>query len=364
MLDTVYARRRGGARREPKGRSALKQVASLPCPQRTIRVLSPDDFAEWDRFVASVPEGAIYHSTTWLAPVCAAAGDALTILGCFEGDRLVGGIPFQTRRKGFFSLCRRAYATPYGGMLVAEGVRTDAVARELARLLERRYSHVCLTFSPFARFAAPPGPGWRRSVSHTYLHDIRDPGAFWDRAASEVRNRIRKAGKAGIRVRVNAAPGPFHAMYRDMFARMGKRIPIEADAFSRLIARLTETGAGRTYTAEMPGGAAAAACLVLCDRHRAYYSLAASEESLKRTGAPSLLIWYMVNDLSGVVPAFDFGGANVAAVAQFKSKFRGELVAYPEYSHYRSAIEWAAITGRERLHRLQEGRRAPGVSLP
>jgi hypothetical protein len=74
---------------------------------------------------------------------------------------------------------------------------------------------------------------------------------------------------------------------------------------------------------------------------------------LRKNGAPSLLLWEALKTYEGKLPEFDFGGANVDAVTQFKSKFRGNRVTYSELSVYRSRVERVALESFARFKRFR-----------
>jgi CelD/BcsL family acetyltransferase involved in cellulose biosynthesis len=292
------------------------------------------DYGRWDRLVAGAHVGTVYHTAQWLTTVSQAVGDTPHLLGIFDGGELVGGIPLQLRARGPCRILRRAYATPYSGLLCHEGMSGGDQARAEAALSEllRRYSCATITSSPFL----PPtnvAPLHGRRLA-TYLLKTRSPGGLWRTFASELRNRIRKAESAGVTVSVEPHCDPFFAMFSGLFAAKGAVVPFSPGRFSAFLAAVAQGNMGRLYVARMPSGVVCAAALILEDAHRAYYSLAASDLILRKNGCASLLVWQVLQDCGGRVPEFDFGGANVPAVAEFKRKFRGTLRGYHEHDTY------------------------------
>lgn len=322
----------------------------------TIRKLETAEFSEWNALVESARAGTVYHDARWLVPVSEAAGDTLAIYGLFDDGALVGGIPTQVRKRGPLSLARRAFATPYAGLLVRDDLPAalhDAL-RNALDAFSSRFSRTTLTFSPYL---SDPSivPSWPRSEQATYLLNFSSIGGLWRSLASEVRNRIRKAEKMGIAATEEFDPAGFFNLFRDLFAQKGHDVPLCESRFAQFVQRLEEHAIARKFMAVTREGEACAACLILHDRHRAYYSLAASHPQLRATGAPSLLVWEVLRSYEGQLRQFDFGGANVPTVAQFKSKFRGRRVTYPEVSRYRSLPEKMLIG----LHaRFRERRKA------
>jgi lipid II:glycine glycyltransferase (peptidoglycan interpeptide bridge formation enzyme) len=212
----------------------------------------------------------------------------------------------------------------------------------------RRFSHVTLTGSPYSNVHVLSDT-WSSSERHTYLLSIGDLRGLWRSLASEVRNRIRKAERMGVTVRPFSGRPDFHTQFRGVFGQKGGSVPFTEGSFTRFVQQVEELGIGQVYEARAGSGELCAACLIVYDRRRAYYSLAASDEQLRKTGAASLLVWHVLQELSSKAGEFDFGGANVPEVARFKKKFRGRLVSYLEFDHFRSWPERLVLQARERF---------------
>ena len=303
-----------------------------------VRPLEKSEYEAWDNLVRDSPDGTVCHDTRWLNAICDAVGDRLVVFGFFAENTLVAGVPLQIRRKGPFSLARRAYATPYSGVVrhpSAAGLPSASLATAVEQVAGV-FSKTVLTFSPYASDFVLPHT-WRQETRATFLLDITDPKKTWDRFAFEVRNRIRKARKCGVTVESPANGRDFYSLYYGTFHSQGKTVPLASESFERLLVALDASALSKSYLARMPDGRPAAACLCLYDDRRVYYSLAGSDRDLRKTGAPSLIVWRIIEDFADQVPEYDFGGANIPAVTQFKSKFRGRLVSYPEACIYRNA---------------------------
>ncbi len=309
-------------------------------PSLRLALLPPGLHADWDELVATSRGGTVYHGTPWLEAISKAVGDEFVVYGIYSGEDLIGGIATQDRRRGPLALARRPFATPYTGIVWRDDVdKPDSTG--IARLLadfSGRYAHTTVTQSPFGSPLAPPRR-WENVERATYLVEIGSSEQLWRSMASEVRNRIRNAEKRGIAVVQHFDPGHFYKLFTDLFAHQGANVPLNERRFSQLINDVVQRKIGSPFLAIADDGTPCAACLLLHDRHRVYYSLAASHLELRKSGAPSLLLWEALKTYEGKLHEFDFGGANIAAVTQFKSKFRGRRVTYSEFSFYRSRIE-------------------------
>lgn len=300
--------------------------------------------SDWEELVAASNQGTVYHGAPWLEAVARLSADKVALYGAFREGKLVAGVPLLTRRRGVLEFAQRAFATPYGNVMVHPGLDAALFPNLLAaaQRLARRFSLTTLTASPFAE-PIESRLGWQAIPRATFLLRSSSLKGLWRSMASEVRNRIRKAEKAGISITTEQCAPGFFEIYHEVFQRQGARVEFTGTAFDRFLSEVQENGIGKVYVARAPDSTLCAACLVVHDRNRAYYSLAASHPELRKTGAPSLLVWEILRDVLQTRDEFDFGGANVPHVSQFKSKFRGRLVSYSEFIHHRSPWERVLI---------------------
>jgi len=320
-----------------------------------VRALRENEYPAWNAVVAASPEGTIYHDTRWLDPVCKAAGDVFSVYGFFLGGRLVAGLPLQIRRKGPFTLARRAFATPY-----AHPVISPDCAREVAPLLPgavaevgRKHSQTVLTGSPFAS-GFGLGPKWRIARRATYLLDISDPDNVWRGFVYQLRKKIRKAIRLNIKVKAGCTPEAFYQLYRRTFERRGLDIRVSFNRLADLLNSLALAHVGKTYAATTEDGETCAVGLVLFDARRAYHALAGTDVDATKAPASALLLWEIIQDLSSSHCQFDLVGANIPGIIRFKKQFGGRLVGYDEATNYRSNIERMLICTYQYLRKRRE----------
>lgn len=314
-----------------------------------VRPLTLDERTAWESLVRSAPEATIYHSAAWLQAVSRAVGDTPLLLGLYDQDALVGGMPFQCRRRGPLRLLRRGFATPYSGLVLRDCLARTAAASAFGRAF-RGFMEVRISASPFA--AAPLPFQGSRCPRATYLFPPEPSARQWRRFAPEVRNRIRKAEKAGVVLTETLDVAAFFRLYAALYEGKGRRVPFSASSFQQFLHEICAAGLGRLYLASTSAGLCAAA-LILHDARRGYYSLAASDPQLRKTGAASLLIWQVLQDCAAQGRVFDFGGANIPAVAEFKRKFGGRLHVYEEVCLHRNRIEGWLLGAYQRRHRTR-----------
>ncbi|MDX9972485.1 MAG: GNAT family N-acetyltransferase [FCB group bacterium] len=319
----------------------------------TLRALDPAEHATWDTLVRASAQGTVYHESPWLNAVARVIDNPIVIHGMFAGERLVAGAPLQLRRRGPLIVAHRAWATPYAGVVVHpdawDSLRSEL--RDATQRLTRRFSRLTLAASPFMDSIEAQLP-WEQSARATYVLRSRSLEGLWRSLACEVRTQIRRAEREGVTVSIETCPRDFYDIYRDFFARLGLPMPLDRHRFTRFLGQVAEQDLGRLYTARMPDGRLCAACLMVYDRRRAYYSLAASDAALRRNGSESLLVWEAIRNLFVSFAELDLGGANMPHILRFKSKFRGMRIEYTEATVYRTRLERLAIDSFQRTRRM------------
>jgi hypothetical protein len=308
-----------------------------------IRELTEAEHPAWNALVGRSMLGTIYHDARWLGAVSRGVKQTFKLYGAFSGEKLVGGVPLQVRKKGPLSLARRAFATPYANFIVDDGanVSEDVLKKALAEIAALN-SETMVTSSPFGGSTALDA-SWRKEERATYLIDIRDAGLVWSRFTHNLRRKIRKAERDGVRVEPECPFDAFFEIYRRTFERRGMTIPFTRERFAAMCGALVNAGIARLYAARTSSNEPCAAALILFDSRRAYYALSGTDVETTEMFASTLLMWNILQDLSRTRPEFDFVGANVAGVTRFKKQFSGVLTPYVEAWKYRGAVEKAAI---------------------
>ena len=132
---------------------------------------------------------------------------------------------------------------------------------------------------------------------------------------------------------------------QDGYARSGTALDVDAAAARRLVQRLLATDAARAFGVRDSQGVALSAVVVAQDGRTAYYWIAGS-----RPG-PGMTVL-----LAGLLPllqregfdTFDFVGANVPSIAEFKRRFGPQLTPYVfAQRDFHPALRWARrLAGR------------------
>lgn len=303
------------------------------------RPVPTGQYEEWNELAALDEAGSVYHDARWLVAVSEASGDELVLLGFYDGERLVGGLPFQVRRRAGLTMARRAFATPYSGLLRSPGLDEETLGKLIAAVETAvgKYSQFAMALAPSA---APPvfGRGWRRVERVTWLIALEDEGEMWTGLGHALQKKIRRTARRGIRVTDDGGPEAFYGLYGSTFARRGLRPPFSRDSFQRMIRRLVNDGIGRVYMATVEGRPCAAR-LVLFDQRRAYCALSGFDPSLAHLRAGDCLMWEVMRSVSATRDQLDLVGANLTGIGEYKQKFRGVLCPYVELTRWKTPAE-------------------------
>lgn len=322
----------------------------------SIRPLSPQEFPLWDRLVAQCTAATAFHDSLWLVEICAAAGDALELVGAFENAELVAGLPVQVRKRGPFSLARRAFATPYANVLARAEYDGASLIQEFLHRVSLRYSSFTYASSPFTTLP-PCLRDWDLQEKRTFVLDLSNTQEIWNGLSKPLRSRIRRAERRGTVIDASPHLEDFYSLYMTTFTRRKLAPPFTRESFCRGIGRVVESGKGKAYVAYAPGGEPCAARLVLFDSTRAYCALAGSNPSVTKEQVSDLLMWEVIRCTSEVRRELDLVGANVKGVAEFNRKYHGELLHYMEASSYRSWIERTVFRARSLVASAKSGNR-------
>ena len=321
----------------------------------TARPVPGEQLADWNELAGNDEAGTIYQDARWLVAVSEACGDELVLLGFYAGKTLVAGLPFQVRRRAGMTMARRAFATPYSGLVRSPSL-DGAMVAGIAAAVEAavtRYSQFSMALAPFGP-ATVVGRGWRKTDRATWLIRLETEEKMWDRLGGALQKKIRRTERRGLTVTDNGNPEAFYALYRATFERHGLRPPFTPASFGRLIGRLVERGIGRVYMATAEGRPCAAR-LVLFDRRRAYCALSGFDPTMSHLRAGDCLMWNVIRSVSAMRNELDMVGANLSGISEYKQKFRGALCPYVELTRWKTPAERLLISLHQWVTRSRGG---------
>jgi hypothetical protein len=315
-----------------------------------VQEISPTHYEEWDAFVSTSLQGTVYHLSAWKRAMAGSSSGTMRLLGCFEGERLVGGCTLTEKRQLGYRAALNALTTHYAGFLLPPCESTkvsDVFSREhsilstFAEFFTRHYHQIHLFNSPGLRdMRLFIGAGWKVSPCYTYVMELGDEERLWEALEGSVRRSIRKAEQERFEIRTSADAGQMVEIVSATFARRALH-GLLAEPLVRALCVGSELTPHRFALSAWTGqGTMASAIVALLDSRSAYYALAATRAEYLNSGVHSLLIWELLKHLGKKVRRFDFLGANIPSIARFKEGFN------PKLETYFSVEKWTSIVFR------------------
>ena len=327
----------------------------------TTRVLHQDEYPAWVATVIASPDGSIYSLPDYLEALCVVAGGRFRVLVAERDGHISGGIALyeRSKRHGVFvsqrpmlyynGIVLAAHDSKYPGHVTTLNVETmRALEHALTQL---GYAHIRFkSRSTSTDMRVFQSQGWSVQPTYTYVVNIGDLSAAWERVDKNQRRLIGRCTEQGLRVTIDYDFETFYHLQMENHERKGARLHLPRDEFRRLIETLRAKDLCRLYHARLPDGRAAATQLVLTGPHPVSHTVcAAAEGELLSLGASPFLRWKVFEDLANAgYIANDLTDAELNPVTTFKCQLGGDLslcleVTRPDYLAWRLG-EFAAST--------------------
>ena len=318
---------------------------------RTLRYLTPDEYPLWDALVEVSPQGSVFCRSWWLK---ATAGD-VRVLGYFNNENLVAGIPLYFEKRLGFMLCTMPKLThtwgvvmePLSGKRVTISSREMEILRVFGERLKREKIFVQHFHPNLQNWLPFYWNGFRQTSRCTYLLDnLDDPDRLWSEMRENIRGDIRKAQDQGLMVSPCGADCTFGAITKT-FQRQRMRQPYSAEYFQQLYDAAIEKDAGKCFAARDSQGRVHAAAFLVWDRKAAYYLAGGGDPALRNSGATSFLVWHMIQFSAQRSLRFDFEGSVVKSLERFFRAFGAKQVLYNRIMKFPLWVRiWLAIEGK------------------
>lgn len=297
-----------------------------------LSMLASEDMAEWDALVDGSPQRSLFLKSWWLKAACGQA----TVLGYFEGGRLIAGIPLYYERRMGLRVCCMPRLTQTLGVVIAPcpGKRATAQSRETeildvfaARLAQEPI--FVQAFHPASDNWLPfHWRGFTQTTHYTYvLDDLTSLDRLWNDLDRDRRNNIRKARRFGLRVR-ECGPEEVSLASQQSFGRQKRSSPYRLEYLQRLYQAARANDAGICLCAEDWRGRVHAACFFVWDSARGYYLAGGQDPAVSSCEGGVLLRWNLIEFAATRTAVFDFEGSMHRPIeASFRS-FGGARVGY------------------------------------
>lgn len=272
----------------------------------------------------------------WLDAV--AGEDGWDVVLVQKGGRVVGAMPFSTRRYRGFTFLGGAPLTQHLGPWIRpfQGKSANALSYEkeiLSGLVSAlpRHDHFSQNWHHTRSNWLPLyWRGFSQTTRYTYiLQDLSDQQRLWSGLRENIRRDIRKATtRYSLTVRRDLDVRAFLSLNRMTFARQGSRLPYSEQLVERLDAAAGSRGRREIFVAVDDQDRPHAGAYIVWDRNTAYYLMGGSDPALRQSGAMSLCLWEAICFAASVSQSFDFEGSMLEPVERYFRAFGAEQRPY------------------------------------
>lgn len=303
--------------------------------------------SQWDEFVAESSTGTVYHSSAWLTALAEGMSQNIQIHAATASGKIQAGVVLRVSRKYGFTLGRKPWATAYNGLVVRDDADSAAIPFLLGAL-GKHYHHLRLVHPPGV--AKPPlAKSWRQTANSTAILNISDADKLWDSFDRHARQRIRKATSFGVTIAPTDALEEFYNLYRMTYLRQQLPMPLSCNEVTTTLRRACGAGAVRCFGAFTEQREPAAMLVVGQDNKRAYFMLAGSHPSLRKTDAVSLLWWNVMLEYAKTHREIDLVGMGIGSIAHFKNSWSPQSVPFYETTFDSSWLSQAVLEIAQRV---------------
>ena len=301
-----------------------------PRSTESTAILRPgDSLEEWDRFVATSPQGCIFCTSWWLEAV---APGRFGILVLRKGGKIVAGLPMARHRKWGVETLHMPQLTQTLGPLLAPPTSTS-YEKQLSAEMETLSELVAAIpkaahFTTFCHWSLTNWlpfywAGYQQTTRYTYvIEGLADPEAVFANFAHSKRKNVKKAEKL-VEAREDLPPREFYDHHAASLCKQGERISYSFEFFERIHRAAAEHDAGKTWFAVDAEGHIHSAIFVVFDPGSAYYLISTIDPEFRSSDSATLLVRDAIAWVSTRTKRFDFEGSMVRGVEGSFRKFGG-----------------------------------------
>jgi lipid II:glycine glycyltransferase (peptidoglycan interpeptide bridge formation enzyme) len=276
---------------------------------------------------------SVFGQAWFLDAVCGA--ENWNICMHIEQDgRINGVLPYFIKKKWGFKIITQPYLTGYMGLWIRYEPNWN-VHQKASQ--ERAILHNLVTQLPitafFSQTYAPHFQNWLpfhwsgfdTNVRMTHLlNGLQNTEAIFKNFKVNVRKKIKKTTTI-IRIETTDDVVLVYDIYEQIMATKGRKMSYSKAFLTNLHAKIKENQAGQLYKAVDTEGVVHAAVYVVWDTTTAYYWLGGSVVAHRNSGALTLLLWEIMQDVvKKGIQTFDFTGSNLENLETFFSAFNAE----------------------------------------
>ncbi len=303
--------------------------------QIEVRVLTPEEDAQWDALVASSEQGTLFAQRWWIEGATRGEGQRL---GCFTGTRLLAGLPiWPTTTLGVRRL-RQPPLTPYWGPIIGkiDGAYTTRLNTEMSIL--RAFAEALLPWPDVTMSCHPSVTNWlpffwqgyQQTTRYTYrIERLTDFPLSEDAFQKSVRQKLRLARQNELVVQDHVEIDLVSRMFARTMARQGMAGDPDVLAVWPVLAEAARAHdcLFTTAVADKQGNLHTARAMVW-DTRCAYAIFGGSDPHYRQSGAAPYSLVHEMQVAVNLVPAYDFEGSTIEPIEAFFRSFGGTLTPY------------------------------------
>lgn len=303
------------------------------------RFLGEEDFDLWNQFVSRASGGSIYSTTAYLEALCSAAGGSFRILSVCKGDDILGGVALYVVKTPLGTYVANRLLLYYNGIVLKDlqlKFPSEITSRQVtimsvlqSRLSDLGFRRLLLhNRSSITDIRPFLDSGWSAWPSYSYIVDVGDLDAAWNRVEQNLRRLIERCRQNDVSFLADDDFESFYRLHYETYRRKGAPLYLPMDAYRRYIETLLKQGLCRLFFARLKHGQPAATQLVLLGDHPATHTVcAAGNIKYMSLGTTPFLRWKAFEEINRLgYRANDLTDAALNPVTKFKSQLGGELV--------------------------------------
>lgn len=286
-----------------------------------------DKYRQWCD-TKSVP---LFMQAWWMDAVCFGNKEWDVFLVEREGA-VIGAMPIHQLKKFGLRVILQPELTPYNGLWIdypndcagedkylLEEVIINKFINQLEQLKPAYYQqnfHFSVTnWQPFY------SKGFSQTTRYTYLiEDISDLKTVFDNFNYAKQKHIKKS-QLQLNADFSLTAEDFYNFHKRTLQQRGQRISYSSELFHRIYAVAISREQGAIIAVKDKNKNLHAALFVVWDKNSAYNLISAIDVEYKSSGASTLVVWEIIQYLSGKTRIFDFEGSMIESVAKSFRQF-------------------------------------------
>ncbi len=285
----------------------------------------------WEQAIAAYPDRTVFHGAAWHRGLNDALPGRVVRFEIEVGGEVCGhwcGYLIKKLGMGVFGAPLPGTATDYMFPLFSKPPAPSDFLQGVRRWASERRVGLVEVGGEFFDDDVFRASGYEIKPTRTYRVDLSGgDDVVWQRLKPAMRNKVRKAEKAGVTVVEDHSPTfakDFSTMLKSVFNRQGMAPSYDERRISTVVKALSSAGHVTTLTAAHEN-VPLASVILLHDHRTAYFWAGASYPAAYPVGANDIIQWRALQlAMSRGLTCYDACGGG-----EYKEKFGGTFVSLP-----------------------------------